>query len=173
MGDRPGHPFRGNQYVSAARASGGGFHDPVRDAAPPREAGFVYHATSEENLEGIADRGLVPHGPSHGTDQETWPDGSTKKRSYFIDEPAHAASFAPAEGRPVLVRVPEAGMRRESTGDRFTNSRIRAELVEVLGKNGKWYRLGRSDYEKNPARDATRGRSEAARDREQVKARRR
>jgi len=159
VGDFAGHPFRGNQYVSAARGEAGGFHDPLRDPAPAREPGFVYHATNEDNIEGIADKGLLPHGPSFGTDQDSWPDGSTAKRSYFIDDPAHAGSFAPSEGRPVLVRVPEAGMKRESTTrDRFTNKKLSASLVEVLGKNGKWYRLGKSDYEKNPARDATRSR---------------
>jgi hypothetical protein len=117
----------------------GGLHDPLRDPAPAREPGFVYHATNEENLEGIQAIGLIPHKPNYGTDQDNWPDGSIKKRSYFIDEPASASSFAPVEGRPVLVRVPEAGMKRESTGDRYTSEKIRAELVEVLARNGQWY----------------------------------
>lgn len=158
MGDYPGHPFRGNQYASA-REAGGGFHDPLRDPAPEREAGYVYHATNEERAEGIAALGLVPHGPSYGTDQETWPDGSRAKRSYFIDVPAHATAFAPEEGRAVLLRVPDDAMKRESTGDRYTNDKIPAHKVEILGKDRKWRKLGADDYAKNPARDASRRRS--------------
>jgi hypothetical protein len=121
----------------------GGFHNPTRDTAPLADPAFVYHATSEENARDIATDGyLVPHKPNYGTDQDTWPDGSTHKRSYFIGDPAHAGSFAPDHGRPVLLRVPSEGMKRESTGDQFTNRPIPAHKVEIFGRDNSWYQLG-------------------------------
>jgi hypothetical protein len=122
----------------------GGFHDPTRDPAPLADPDFVYHATSEERAREMASGGeLIPHRPNYGTEQDAWPDGSTSKRSYFIGDPAHAGSFAPEEGKPVLLRVPAEGMKRESTGDRFTNKPIPVHKVEIFGRDGSWYRLGK------------------------------
>lgn len=159
MGDYQGHPFRGNQHTAGFPSPEGGFHDPTRDAAPPAEAGFAYHATNEERAREIAESGkLDVHRPDYGTEQDAWPDGSTAKRAYFTDNPGVAGSFAPEEGRAVLLRVPSAGMGRESTGDRFTTKPVAAGKVEILGRDGKWHRITPDDYEKNPAKDATRSR---------------
>lgn len=110
----------------------------------PEERGhpdYLYHATSDTNLRDIADEGLHTHGPSYGTDQSTWPDGATERRSYWTEHPHIASSFSPENGKPVLVRVArdKAAFRRESgTGDHYTRTKIDAKHVEVLGGDGKW-----------------------------------
>jgi len=92
-----------------------------------------------ENAFDIAGGGLVTHGPSFGTDQDVWPDGATERRSYFIDTPAKAFSFAPEDGKSVLLRIQRdvVKFKRESTtGDYFSRVKIPAGAVEVVTTRG-------------------------------------
>jgi hypothetical protein len=104
------------------------------------EAGYHYHATVEEYLPDIAARGLQTHRPSFGTDQSSWPDGSTERRNYFTRNAGIAYSFAAGEGPSVLLRVHERNhpMRRESTGDTYSTKTVPAKHLEVLGDDGNW-----------------------------------
>lgn len=107
----------------------------------PRDEGYVYHATNEERLQDIANTGaLVTHLPDEFTEQDAWPDGSTQPRSYFSADPDTTASFAPEDGRPVLVRVRrEAGMRNErGTGDVYSREDIPSDGIEYLAEGGTW-----------------------------------
>ena len=109
----------------------------------PASADHAYHATSMENAFGIADEGLLTHKPWHGTDQQSWPDGTTEKRSYFAHSPAEAYSFAPEHGRPVLLRIRRdaANLLRESNGDLYSKVKLPAHLFEVAMGNGTWVPL--------------------------------
>jgi SPP1 gp7 family putative phage head morphogenesis protein len=104
---------------------------------------YFYHATSEENARGIADSHLVGHGPSFGTDQGTWPDGSTSKRIYFTDKPSTAWQFAPEHGKPALLRIKRTPkFKKESgTGDLYREGvKIKPHALEVLTELG-WKKL--------------------------------
>jgi hypothetical protein len=105
------------------------------------EQGFVYHATNLDNAQDIAKQGLKTHGPSYGTDQSTWPDGATERRSYFSTDPHITESFAPEHGKPVFLRVKEAAAKffRESTGDMFARKQIAPTHIEYLGADGSWH----------------------------------
>ncbi|MCP4900038.1 MAG: hypothetical protein GY906_23970 [bacterium] len=117
------------------------------------EEGYVYHATNEDNAAEIIEGKLDPHGPSYGTDQETWPDGSEELRSYFTEHPATAFSFAPAEGKPLLTRVKKAAapFLKESTGDTYTKGSIDPANIEVATEGG-WVSL--NEYMGKPATKA-------------------
>jgi hypothetical protein len=110
------------------------------------EPGYVYHATSHEAAGDITEGGLLTFGPSHGTDQDAWPDGSDKDRAYFATSPATAYSFAPESGNPVLLRVPRLdSMEDESgTGDVVSHSPVDASKLEALGADGSWVPLRRT-----------------------------
>lgn len=110
----------------------------AREVAPVGKQG--YHITSNEVLEDILRRGLVPHAPSFGTDQRVWPDGATQRRSYFSPSAEHSWQFAPVEAQhPVLLRAPLEMLREErGTGDLYTTQRIPSELLELLLEGGAW-----------------------------------
>lgn len=116
--------------------------EPVRWVAPtaetPSEPGYVYHATNTERALQIAEDGkLKTFGPSYGTDQPEWPDGSKQKRSYFTRKAGAAWQFAPEEGKPVLLRTRETdAFKRESTGDIYTTKAVKASALEVLTDRG-------------------------------------
>lgn len=104
------------------------------------EAGYHYHATNEDNLHAIAGYGgLRTHRPWHGTEQRAWPDGSKERRSYWHHNPEVTKSFAPAEGKPVLLRAKRKSIRKESTGDSYTTKAIRSKHLEYLGEGGQWH----------------------------------
>ncbi len=109
----------------------------------PGEPGYYYHATSDTNLHDIRDSGhLQTYGPSHGTDQNVWPDGGGERRSYFAESPKIASSFTPENGKPVILRVPReaANFRRESgTHDIYSRGTIGAGKLEFYGKDGSWH----------------------------------
>ena len=91
---------------------------------------YYFHATNLERAHEIAASGkLVTHKPWEYTDQSTWPDGSTEKRSYFASEPASVMQFAP-EGEPIVLAVPTdaADFKVErGTGDRYVTKPISAK----------------------------------------------
>lgn len=102
------------------------------------QPGYVYHATNEERAAAIATSGLRPHGPSYGTDQDVWPDGSREKRSYWTRRAASAHYFAPEEGPAVLLRVAEGPTFKaeRGTGDIVTTKTVPATQIEILTDEG-------------------------------------
>lgn len=116
-------------------------HDSWHDLLAEDE--YLYHATNLDNVGDMLEGHLEPHKPWHGTDQESWPDGSTNRRSYFSHSPSIAHDFAPAEGKPVLLRVkrPTARFRKESTGDHYTRDKIHSSQLEMHTEQG-WKSLG-------------------------------
>ncbi len=125
-------------------ASDGG---PQRDFSQHTpEDGYLYHATNLENAIDISSGSLRTFGPSHGTDQDSWPDGSQERRSYWTAGGGKvASSFAPEGGRPVLLRVPTSKVqaKRESTGDVYLRKSVPAAHLEILHSSGKWLPLAR------------------------------
>jgi hypothetical protein len=113
------------------------------DRSLKSEPGYLYHATNEENLHDIrTSGGLDVFGPSHGTDQEVWPDGEEEDRSYWTDKAGSAWMFAPEHGAPVLLRTPRSSsFRRESTGDYYSKSRVASSALEVMMHDGTWASL--------------------------------
>lgn len=108
------------------------------------ENNFVYHATNEENLIDIANSGQIDiHPPYHGTDQSTWPDGSTNPRSYFSKNADAVKYFAPEEGSSVIIRVKKDDSFRieAGTGDVISEIEIPSCGAEYLGIDGKWHKL--------------------------------
>lgn len=103
------------------------------------DAGYVYHATSEEHLPDIAAQGLKTFKPWHGTEQDSWPDGSIESRNYFVSNAGHAASF----GSGALLRVPKNvhSFKKESgTGDIVSTKAVHPGHLEVLTDEG-WHPL--------------------------------
>jgi len=117
------------------------FHEPGPDDESHKD--YVYHATNTEGAHGVADDGhLHVHRPWHGTDQEAWPDGSTKKRAYFSRNAGGVHSFAPEEGPHAVVRVRRDAHPFEQeryTRDVYTTMKIPAKHVEVRHKEGAWH----------------------------------
>ena len=108
---------------------------------PETHPGYAYHVTSRDNAHDIADHGhMVPHKPSYGTDQSSWPDGSTKKRSYFAPKPS--MHFAP-DHNPVVLRTPhEDHIKPEKgTGDLYTHEKIPSHKLEYHGVDNGWHPL--------------------------------
>lgn len=103
--------------------------------------GYVYHATNLDRLYQISESGkLKTHNPNEYTDQESWPDGSLDKRSYFSEEPSTTLDFAPEEGQTVLLRAKkDSGMKKERhTGDIYTSREIPAKDLEYLHESGQF-----------------------------------
>lgn len=114
--------------------------DPWRENVPA-DPGYLYHATTADRLGDIVSSGkLGTYGPSYGTDQDTWPDGSTQRRSYWTHDPAIARSFYPEEGQPSLLRTPRdaANFRREATGDHYLTKPLPTQSLEVYAGQGAW-----------------------------------
>lgn len=109
---------------------------------------YLYHATNEERADQIAEEGfLKPHGPSYGTDQDSWPDGAREKRSYWSPNLQTTESFAPEEGKPVFFRVRHANhpFKRESTGDHYSTKPVSAHRIEYLAQDKTWQPLRTTD----------------------------
>lgn len=121
------------------------------DKSESSDEGYVYHATNEERAHAIAQSGLKTHKPNAFTDQTTWPDGNTEKRNYFTKTAEHTWQFAPEEGKPVLIRTkPDADFKTESTGDMYTKKIIKANQIEVLGKDGQWHPISKLNLRNKP-----------------------
>ena len=92
----------------------------------------------------ISSKSLKTHKPSFGTDQDSWPDGSTEKRSYFTHDPKIARNFYPEEGTPVLLRIKResALLKKEKvTGDLYSQKNIPHKHFERYTGNGQWKSL--------------------------------
>lgn len=115
--------------------------DLTLDSKIEKEDGYYYHVTNEENYLDILNSGkLDTHKPNYGTEQDSWPDGSVEKRSYFVDDPKHIMSFAPSFGKPVVLRVKSrTNIIRETTGDYYSNKPIKISEIEYLGNDDKWH----------------------------------
>lgn len=113
------------------------------DGSLKSDPGYLYHATNLENLHDISASGFLDvFPPSHGTDQEAWPDGEDEHRSYWTSRAASAWSFAPEHGQPVLLRTPSSPkFRRETTGDYYATARIPSFELEVMRQDGSWMTL--------------------------------
>lgn len=97
------------------------------------EAGWLYHATNEENAHEIATTGLLTHEPWDFTDQDQWPDGRTEPRVYFTPRAGSAWQFAPESGIPVLLRVPQTFKQgSDGTGDVFSRVPVPASAIQIL-----------------------------------------
>lgn len=110
------------------------------NAGMPTEPGYMYHATNEERAQSIADDGkLDTHKPSYGTDQSTWPDGSSEKRSYWSATSGTTAAFAPQEGKAVILRAPTSAANfktERGTGDVYSQKPVPAHQLEILTTGG-------------------------------------
>lgn len=110
------------------------------DKTVKSDEGYSYHATNIERLFDIAKEGrLRTHKPWEFTDQDVWPDGSTSKRSYFSNNAGIVWQFAPEEGTPVVIRTKASSLKRESTGDMYSDKPISAKYLEYLGEDGLWH----------------------------------
>jgi hypothetical protein len=114
------------------------------------EPNYVYHVTNIENAYDIANSGYIDvFKPWHGTEQDAWPDMSVEKRSYWSKNAGHVWSFAPSEGKPVILRTlynPKK-FKIENTGDIYSTKRIPSNEVEFLSKNG-WNPLNHLTFSK-------------------------
>jgi WYL_2, Sm-like SH3 beta-barrel fold len=105
------------------------------------DPGYVYHVTNADNAQSIASEGIKTAKPWEGTDQETWPDGSTASRNYFTPKSENTWQFAPEEGKPVLLRIPQDvhTFKAESgTGDLYSNKTVSPSQIEYLGADQTW-----------------------------------
>jgi hypothetical protein len=95
--------------------------------------GFLYHATNTDHFWDMLSDGYVEvFPPDYGTEQSTWPDGSTESRSYWSADASAVWSFVP-EGKGIIIRVPNSSsFQREVTGDWYTTRRIPVASVQVL-----------------------------------------
>ena len=146
-----------------ARMSNTNFWKPDTDQYPSHEewkalqgsGEHLYHATNLDNALEISRDALRTFRPWHGTDQRHWPDGSREKRSYFSHEPAISYSFAPEEGKPVLLRTKRnKHFKRESTGDFYLEGKkLLPHMLEILTKEG-WKGLASKPESKQPVKMA-------------------
>lgn len=99
---------------------------------------YLYHGTNDQNLYDIAQSGFLNvFEPSHGTDQETWPDGETEERSYWTQNPATTLFFIP-HGKPVIIRtkhIPSKFHKERNTNDFYTTQPVPIKQLEVLVNN--------------------------------------
>jgi hypothetical protein len=124
-------------------------------AATRGDTGYHYHATAEEYLPDIAQHGLKTHKPWHGTDQDSWPDGSTEARNYFTTHADAAHQFAPEAGPSALLRVHESKhpFKREAyTGDTYSSKTIPSKHIEVMGEDGSWRPIHEHFPQQKPSR---------------------
>ena len=102
------------------------------------EQGYVYHATSRDALNDIAEGALRPQKPSFRGEQTAWPDGTTRARSYWSTSPKGTEPFWPEPSKSVIVRTKSGkGFAAErGTGDIITNRPIPATELEYLSTTG-------------------------------------
>lgn len=115
------------------------------DSSIKSDPGYLYHATNEDNLRDIRSSGFLDvFGPSYGTDQDSWPDGSEEDRSYWTERASSAWHFAPEHGRPLILRTPKNPAFRSEygTGDYYSTKPIPVGSLEVLMADGSWIGVG-------------------------------
>ncbi len=111
------------------------------------EPDYVYHATSEDRLDGIAAQGLLPHQPHEFTDQDEWPDGGQEPRVYFSPQAHMVWHFAPEQGKPVVLRAHQSNvnaLKERGTGDAFVRKAVSPQHLEILHEDGNWKPLKQS-----------------------------
>jgi len=113
------------------------------DGPVPSDNRHVYHITNLENALQIAKQGLLTHSPSYGTDQETWPDGTSGRRSYWMNSAEHIWQFAPDEGQAVLLRarLDHNFEIEHTTNDYYATDTIWPHLIDIYCEDGKWHSL--------------------------------
>lgn len=113
---------------------------PAYDAKAQADPAYAYHVTTLDNLPDIQQAGaLTPFDPSHGTDQEVWPDGSTTPRIYMADTPAGTEPFQ--QERPVLVRAKRTSAIRKERGTLDLYSETAVGDLEYLDSEGNWHKI--------------------------------
>ncbi|CAK0758704.1 hypothetical protein CCP3SC15_2410001 [Gammaproteobacteria bacterium] len=123
-----------------------------QNAAEPRisgdeSAGYAYTTTRVESAADIADSGKLnvwrPQDSEVWSDQSSWPDGSTKRRSYWSSSEARTIPFSRPGEKNTVLRVKKdsvpGGIKAESgTGDFYAEKPIPAAALEYLSKDGTW-----------------------------------
>ncbi len=111
--------------------------EPTKDT--PSEEGYVYHASNRDRVHEIVEsKKLETFKPDYGTDQSLWPDGSTRKRSYWSNSASKVWSFAPEEGKPVILRSKKGDHFKDESGtyDIYTENKIPTSELEILTDEG-------------------------------------
>lgn len=147
FGRAPGPP-----NVSAAEAVGS--LNAVEGAAKGRwwrngSKGVLYHATPVENLQSIASEGLKANPPSVGQGgRVAWREGGVGKRTWFSRSPESAALASRDVPDKAILRLKavDAGVPLDAPGTApgtavFSTKGVPASMIEVLGKDEKWYPL--------------------------------
>lgn len=108
------------------------------------EPHFLYHGTTVDRLADIKESGVVVHGPSWGTAQDTWPDGSTEPRSYWSSRADMVWHFVPEHGQPAVIRTPRTEhFKREIGSDFYIGETVPVSRLQVLTDAG-WGPLAES-----------------------------
>lgn len=110
--------------------------------------GYAYHVTGRDAVLDIVSDGFMrPFKPSHGSDQDTWPDGGTEKRVYFAKTYEEALKFYnPDLGKRVMLRVPVGSVNLCDEGrglDAFSRKPVKVAMVEyeTVDGGGEWQPL--------------------------------
>lgn len=101
------------------------------------EPGFLYHVTPADRISSIADGGLKPFGPEEVAGTREWGTGGHGRRAWF-----HDTEIPAGDGAVLRVRKEAAGnVRRDSAKVNYTQKRVPARDLEVLGGDGQWHPL--------------------------------
>lgn len=108
---------------------------------------YLYHGTSDLNVQDILrTKKLKVFKPDYGTEQNTWPDGSTKKRSYWTSNLTTVSQFYPDNGKPVVLRTKKTNFpfkQERYTQDYFLEKDIGISKLEIRS-NDAWISLTQS-----------------------------
>lgn len=136
MGRNPGHERvtedRGSQ--STAERVGLGVA-----AESTSEAGYLYHATTEDALEAIAREGLKPHSAEYRRGSLAWSDGGTGARNFYSSHEELLGASGP------LLRVQRSNTGHLRTdrveGSAYSMKGVSPQHIEVWGGDGQWHPL--------------------------------
>lgn len=117
--------------------------------------GYAYHVTGHWAVADIVSDGkMIPFKPSHGSDQNVWPDGGLEKRIYFARTYDETLKFFnPDLGRMTVlrVRIDKVPLCDEGGGlDLFSCKPVPVSAIEYQTPAGDWmplsgYRSGLSE----------------------------
>jgi hypothetical protein len=116
------------------------FKDFTRTVPEP-EPGYVYHTSPRDRALDIREEGSInTYDPSHGTDQEAWPDASVDPRSYWSPSPKHTVPFS--QENPTLWRTKQDQRfkNERGTGDLYATEPVTG--LEYYGEGGGWHGAG-------------------------------